>query len=132
MARPLALVPLLMVMLRRWPPGQGVATAVFLIGYGGLRFLVDQFRDYESSLGGLGPGQWFNIGMAAFGVVMLVVCLNRSQPREAAKPVAAGSVSVFSAVILLLLVLFPLSIPTSWTTDYLAIKRGTATETTAP
>ena len=35
-------------------------------------------------------------------------------------------------VVLLLLILFPLSIPTSWTTDYLAIKRGTATEAATP
>jgi phosphatidylglycerol:prolipoprotein diacylglycerol transferase len=131
-AKNLALVPLLMLILRRWPPGQGVATAVFLVGYGGLRFLVDQFRDYESSLGGLGPGQWFNIGMAVFGAVMLVVCLKRSQARQAPTPVAVGNVSAFSAVILLLLVLFPLSIPTSWTTDYLAIKRSTTTESTEP
>jgi phosphatidylglycerol---prolipoprotein diacylglyceryl transferase len=131
-AKNLALVPFLILILRRWPPGQGVATAVFLVGYGGLRFLVDRFRDYESSLGGLGPGQWFNIGMAVFGAAMLVVCLNRSHPSQAARPVAAGSVPVLSAVILLLLVLFPLSIPTSWTTDYLAIKRGTPNETITP
>lgn len=107
----------------------GVATATFLIGYGGLRFLVDQFRDYESSLGGLGPGQWFNIGMAVFGAAMLVVCLRRDPPLPTArKPSRSSSVSPVSALILAALVLLPLSISTSWTTEYLAIKRGTAAE----
>jgi phosphatidylglycerol---prolipoprotein diacylglyceryl transferase len=120
----LALVPILAIVLRSWPAGQGVATAVFLIGYGGLRFLVDQLRDYESSLGGMGPGQWFNIAMAVFGVAMLVVCLRRRAPTTDPKPLIASRVPVVSALILILLVLFPLSIPTSWTTEFLAIKRG--------
>ena len=131
-AKNLALVPLLILILRRWPAGQGVATSVFLIGYGGLRFLVDQFRDYESSLGGLGPGQWFNIGMAIFGAVMLAICLWRPVYKQTANPAGTTPVSLLSAIVLLLLILFPLSIPTSWTTDYLAIKRGTATEAATP
>lgn len=125
-AKNLVLVPLLMAVLRRWQSGQGVATAVFLVGYGGLRFLVDQLRDYESSLGGLGPGQWFNLAMAAFGAVMLAVCLRRepSTARRVAVEGPQSGVGAVSAVILLLLVLFPLSIPTSWTTDYIAMKRS--------
>jgi phosphatidylglycerol:prolipoprotein diacylglycerol transferase len=121
----LLLVPLLVAVLKRWPAGQGVATAVFLIGYGGLRFLVDQFRDYESSLAGLGPGQWFNIAMAVFGAAMLAVCLKRGSPVLEKREPAWTSVPVISAAILLLLVLFPLSIPTSWTTEYINQKRGT-------
>ena len=68
----LALVPLLVVVLRRWPAGEGIATGCFLLGYGGLRFFIDFFRDYESVLLGLGPGQWFNLAMAATGAVMLL------------------------------------------------------------
>jgi phosphatidylglycerol---prolipoprotein diacylglyceryl transferase len=124
----LLLVPLLAAVLKRWPARQGVATAVFLVGYGGLRFLVDQFRDYESSLGGLGPGQWFNIAMAMFGAAMLIVCLKRSAPQRETRAPAASSVPNVSAAILLLLELFPLSIPTSWTTEYINQKRG-STET---
>ncbi|MCB1380018.1 MAG: prolipoprotein diacylglyceryl transferase [Alphaproteobacteria bacterium] len=125
-AKNLLLVPVLMAVLKRWPAGQGVATAIFLIGYGGLRFLVDQLRDYESSLAGLGPGQWFNLGMAAFGAVMLVVCLRRTTRLATAPVVAARAAGPVAVLILLVAVLFPLSIPTSWTTEYLAIKRGTA------
>jgi phosphatidylglycerol:prolipoprotein diacylglycerol transferase len=130
-AKNLLLVPLLAVILRRWPAGQGVATAAFLIGYGGLRFLVDQFRDYESALLGMGPGQWFNLAMAVFGAAMLVVCLRRTLPSTAtASPIPSSGANVVSIIILLLVVLFPLSIPTSWTTAYLQIKRGGADTTT--
>jgi phosphatidylglycerol:prolipoprotein diacylglycerol transferase len=124
----LALVPVLMAVLRRWPAGQGVATAIFLIGYGGLRFLVDQFRDYESTLGGIGPGQWFNLGMAVVGVVMLAMCLRRTMPKAEVLPVREAPVPIVSAVILLLLILLPLSIETSWTTEYIHQKRATVTE----
>lgn len=127
----LLLVPVLIAVLRRWPAGRGVATAVFLAGYGGLRFLVDQFRDYESALWGMGPGQWFNLAMAAFGLVMLLVCLKR--PRAAdrtAVPPRPAPASAVSVVVLAALVLLPLSIPTSWTRDYINQKR--ASTTTAP
>jgi phosphatidylglycerol:prolipoprotein diacylglycerol transferase len=127
-AKNLALVPLLMAVLRRWPAGQGVATATFLIGYGGLRFLVDQFRDYESALGGLGPGQWFNIGMAVFGIAMLAACLRRPKPAPGPDRAVPGSLPMLGALLLLLLILLPLSIPTSWTTEYIAQKRGAATD----
>ena len=130
-AKNLLLVPLLAVILRRWPAGQGVATAAFLIGYGGLRFLVDQFRDYESALLGMGPGQWFNLAMAVFGAAMLVVCLRRTLPSTAtASPIRSSGANVVSIINLLLVVLFPLSIPTSWTTEYLQIKRASADTTT--
>ncbi|WP_373502340.1 prolipoprotein diacylglyceryl transferase [Aestuariivirga sp.] len=131
-AKNLMLVPLLMAVLRRWPAGRGVATAVFLIGYGSLRFLVDQFRDYESALGGLGPGQWFNIGMAVFGVLILAVCLRRNAGTVETRPAASSPVPVLGALLILLLVLFPLSIPTSWTTEYIVLKRGAAAEQPAP
>ncbi len=124
-AKNLALVPLLMWTLRRWPAGQGVATAIFLIGYGGLRFLVDQLRDYESALGGLGPGQWFNIGMAVAGAVMLAISLRRHAPQPREAPVKAIPARTVSAIVLALLIILPLSIPTSWTSDYIKEKRGT-------
>ncbi len=130
-AKNLALVPLLKWSLSRWPAGQGVATAIFLIGYGGLRFLVDQFRDYESSLGGLGPGQWFNIGMAMFGAAMLVWCLRRKPAARASSPAPAGGTPVISGIVLLALVLLPLSIPTSWTTEYITLKRSAPVEAPA-
>jgi len=125
-AKNFLLIPVLVAVLRRWPAGRGVATATFLIGYGGLRFVVDQFRDYESTLWGIGPGQWFNLAMAAIGLVMLVACLGLTAPAPSKLVVRARDVSPPSwirAVVLALLVLFPLCIPTSWTGEYVKIKR---------
>ncbi|MGL6183083.1 MAG: prolipoprotein diacylglyceryl transferase [Aestuariivirga sp.] len=126
-AKNLLLVPLLMATLRRWPAGRGVAMAVFLLGYGGLRFLVDQLRDYESVLWGLGPGQWFNLAMAAAGAAMLAICLRRPAPALPARtPPATERISVVLPIAMLVLLLLPLSIPTSWTREYIAILRHAA------
>jgi phosphatidylglycerol:prolipoprotein diacylglycerol transferase len=123
-AKNLLLVPLLMATLRRWPAGRGVATAVFLLGYGGLRFLVDQLRDYESVLWGLGPGQWFNLAMAFAGAVMLAVCLRQPVAERPVRSVPDDrGAPVLLAIAMLALLLLPLSIPTSWTREYIAILR---------
>lgn len=124
----LALVPVLIAVLRRWPAGNGVATGCFLLGYGGLRFLVDQFRDYESVLFGLGPGQWFNLAMAAAGIVLLMV---RRRIAVASPPAPAVAVSVkeppyarpLRIAAMAALILFPLCIPNSWDSEYLKAKR---------
>jgi phosphatidylglycerol:prolipoprotein diacylglycerol transferase len=128
-AKNLLLVPVLMGVLKRWPPGRGVGAAAFLLGYGGLRFIVDQYRDYESALWGIGPGQWFNLAMAAVGLVMLVICLRRPiGRREPREPRLSKGVTLLGVVVLVLLILFPLSIATSWTKDYIAILRGVSAQ----
>jgi phosphatidylglycerol---prolipoprotein diacylglyceryl transferase len=125
----LLLVPVLMIALRRWPAGTGMATGCFLLGYGGLRFLVDQFRDYESVLLGLGPGQWFNLAMAAAGLAMLLVCRRRMKTRSPAVPaVVVGSKEraygrPLRVAALIALIVFPLCIPNSWDTEHLQAKR---------
>jgi phosphatidylglycerol:prolipoprotein diacylglycerol transferase len=125
----LALVPVLIALLHRWPAGTGVATGAFLLGYGGLRFIVDQFRDYESVLLGLGPGQWFNLAMAVAGVVMLVLASRRSSEISAgtapcAPPVEeAAYARPLRIAVLIILILFPLCISNSWDTQHLQMKR---------
>jgi hypothetical protein len=131
-AKNLLLVPVLAGVLRVWPAGTGMATGCFLLGYGGLRFLVDQMRDYESALFGLGPGQWFNLAMAVMGLTIVLVCRRRKGPVEAPKPASAPSAATVEtrarlrparAVLVVALILFPLCIPNSWTTEYLHLKR---------
>ncbi len=117
----LALVPLLLAVMRRRPAGTGMATGVFSLGYGGLRFLADQFRDYESSLFGIGPGQWFNLAMTAIGVVLLVARRDSQAPQI--EPLSSGPVLSWRKVLLIALMLAPLNIPTSWTTSYIELKR---------
>lgn len=125
----LFLVPLLLVVLRYWPPGRGIATGVFLLGYGGLRFIVDLFRDYESAFWGIGPGQWYNLAMAVAGLALLLY-LARNPVREDAGTAnehrdsgTARRPPTLAVAALVGLILFPLSIPTSWTREYIQMKR---------
>ena len=124
----LALVPLLVGVLQRWPAGDGMATGCFLLGYGGLRFFVDQFRDYESVLFGLGPGQWFNLAMALAGVVVLLVRRRNANMSLPAGPVVVPPKESLYArplriAAMVALILFPLCIPNSWDTEHLQVKR---------
>ena len=127
----LLLVPLLIGALKIWPPGSGVATGCFLLGYGGLRFLVDQFRDYESSLFGIGPGQWFNLAMATIGLVVLLSYRKRTAKSAPVKPSATRNLlmekrqhlPLVTFAVLIALIVFPLCIPNSWTSEYLHLKR---------
>jgi phosphatidylglycerol:prolipoprotein diacylglycerol transferase len=130
----LLLIPVLIVALRRWPAGSGVATGIFLVGYGWLRFLVDQFRDYESTLWGMGPGQWANLAMGAIGAIILIVIALRESNAQPARPAAAGAAapSPPAVMALVVLILFPLLIPTSWTREYLALKRAAPAADNAP
>jgi len=124
----LALVPLLVAVLQQWPAGTGIATGCFLLGYGGLRFLIDQFRDYESVLLGLGPGQWFNLTMAAAGVVMILVRRRSGGVNKPVVPIDAppnelARSRALRIMALTALILFPLCIPHSWDTEHLQEKR---------
>ncbi len=60
---------------RRWRP-LGAVSAVFLIGYGTLRLLVEFTREPDSFLGllalNLSMGQWLSLPMIAGGIAMLV------------------------------------------------------------
>ena len=114
-AKNLLLVSFLIAVLRRWPAGRGVATGAFLLLYAGLRFLVDLFRDYEGGWLGIGQGQYFNLGMAAVGLVVLVWALRRKAPVLSPAPAAPRRVSPLAVGAFILLCLYPLGIPTSWT-----------------
>jgi len=59
------------------PRATGAISALFLIGYGSFRFLVEFTREPDSYLGllsaGLSMGQWLSLPMIVLGVVMYVV-----------------------------------------------------------
>lgn len=133
-AKNLLLVPVLILVLRRWPAGRGVATGVFLLLYGGLRFLVDLFRDYEGGWLGIGQGQYFNLVMAGIGLVLLAWALRRrwSMPQSAGvAPQRAVNPLLVAAFVVLCL--YPLGIPTSWTRQNIeAIRAEAPAEATTP
>lgn len=60
---------------RRWRP-LGAVSAVFLIGYGSLRFLVEFTREPDNFLGllafGMSMGQWLSFPMVFAGIGMLI------------------------------------------------------------
>jgi phosphatidylglycerol:prolipoprotein diacylglycerol transferase len=67
----------------RRPRPLGVVSAVFLIAYGALRFLVEFTREPDAFLGtlalGLSMGQWLSLPMFVGGVVMLVWAYRRQR-----------------------------------------------------
>lgn len=71
----LVLFAILWIYSRRWRP-LGAVSAVFLIGYGILRFLVEFTREPDTFLGllalNLSMGQWLSLPMIVGGIVMLI------------------------------------------------------------
>ena len=114
-AKNLLLVPILILMLKRWPAGRGVATGVFLFLYAGLRFLVDLFRDYEGGWLGIGQGQYFNLIMAAIGLASWSGRSVGGHLQSPASPSSRGGPTRCSSRVFIFLCLYPLGIPTSWT-----------------
>jgi phosphatidylglycerol:prolipoprotein diacylglycerol transferase len=60
----------------------GQVSAVFLMGYGSLRFIAEFFREPDAHLGllsmGLSMGQWLCVPMMLMGVI-LYVAVNKPQ-----------------------------------------------------
>jgi phosphatidylglycerol:prolipoprotein diacylglycerol transferase len=62
----------------------GQVSAVFLMGYGSLRFIAEYFREPDAHLGllsmGLSMGQWLCVPMMLLGVILYV---GVSKPKNA-------------------------------------------------
>ncbi|CAM3815620.1 prolipoprotein diacylglyceryl transferase [Bordetella sputigena] len=73
---------ILMWWFARKPRPTGQVSALFLIGYGTFRFLVEFTREPDNFLGllagGLSMGQWLSIPMVIIGVLMFVFTAKRS------------------------------------------------------
>jgi len=130
----LALVPVLWLALHRWPAGRGVSLGLFMMLYAGLRTLVDFFRDYESTMWGLPPGQVFNLAMAGAGLAVLVWVRLRPLPAWRPDRPAEARAGALRVVLFCVLALYPLGIPTSWTRANIEEMRSrpTPAETPAP
>jgi len=59
---------------RAGAPSHGGALALFLVGYGAMRFVVEFFREPDAQLGllalGLSMGQWLSLAMAGAGCLL--------------------------------------------------------------
>ncbi|WP_116136143.1 prolipoprotein diacylglyceryl transferase [Trinickia diaoshuihuensis] len=71
----------------RKPRPVGAASAVFLIGYGLARFIVEFAREPDDFLGllalGFSMGQWLSLPMIVAGIAMLVWSYRRGRPAPA-------------------------------------------------
>jgi phosphatidylglycerol:prolipoprotein diacylglycerol transferase len=58
------------------PRARSAVSAMFLIGYGALRFLAEFAREPDDFLGllalGLSMGQWLSVPMAAAGIALVL------------------------------------------------------------
>jgi phosphatidylglycerol:prolipoprotein diacylglycerol transferase len=119
----LLLIPLLLWIRKRPSSVQGTTTAHFVFWYGFLRIFVDVFREYPTSMFGIGTGQYLNILMALVGIVLLVWVSRWRPPHTPSKssePQAAGATmhSLWAKrVAFACLLLFSLTIPSDWTQD---------------
>jgi phosphatidylglycerol:prolipoprotein diacylglycerol transferase len=66
----LMIIPILLLVRRKWSCGEGKVFAHFVFWYGSLRLFTDYFREYGTEHLGIGTGQYFNLSMALAGVVL--------------------------------------------------------------
>lgn len=127
-AKNFALIPLLVWAIRIWPPGQGVVVSLFVLFYALLRFFVDLLRDYEAAWLGIGTGQLFNLVMAMIGLVMLIHFLRVPRPLTVSHQPSERQPSLVQIIVFIAVVIYPLGIPTSWTSANIAEKRAASAD----
>jgi phosphatidylglycerol:prolipoprotein diacylglycerol transferase len=114
----LLLVPVLLWIRHRQPRG-GVLTGNFLFWYGGLRVLVDVFREYPTTWLGFATGQVLNVALAGAGLALLLWSRRREgKPASAPRRDGFRSVPVWlPRVAFALLLAGCLTMPSDWTQD---------------
>jgi phosphatidylglycerol---prolipoprotein diacylglyceryl transferase len=116
-----AIVPVLLLVRRGSHSGEGLLLAHFVFWYGFLRLFTDYYREYGNEVFGIGTGQYFNLFMAAFGLGLIIWRTRvhrRGQGvvRRAAEPPPSNHAHLFAKrVVFVALLLFCLTIPSSWT-----------------
>jgi phosphatidylglycerol:prolipoprotein diacylglycerol transferase len=126
----LALVPILLIVSRRYPSGRGMLLAHFVFWYGFLRLFSDYFREYGAEFLGIGRGQYFNLLMAFIGLGLMGL-MRRRKVAEAATATRAierphgapGPALWVRQLLFIALVFFCLVIPSSWTQGVLKENR---------
>jgi phosphatidylglycerol:prolipoprotein diacylglycerol transferase len=141
----LALIPILLVVRRRCPPGKGMVTAQFIFWYGFLRIFTDLFRDHPGEIFGIGGSQYFNALMVVSGLIMMPVLRRRKrkegseklvEPAQDVQWAISESASLSTAgegrapfwlrrIGFALILLFSLTIRSAWTPEELDRRRAT-------
>lgn len=145
-AKNLAVIPILLVVRRRFGTGRGFVAAHFVFWYGLLRIFTDLFRDHGAELFGIGRNQYFNLLMAIAGIVLMVVFSRRGQGNSNGEHVAgaadddssgsrardelAGPESWFAfcfrRIVFVAILLFSLVVRGAWTPEVLQQRRKEA------
>lgn len=124
-AKNLMLIPILLYLGRRRPPG-GALTGVFLFLYAFLRIFIDIFREYPTTLWGFATGQALNIIVSLIGVTLLIWSVRKGSGdaayarREETAAVEGGigaESALWQRLLFCALVLFSLTMPSDWTQD---------------
>ena len=120
------LILVMLLLLRKTKPAQGILAAHFIFWYGFLRILVDLFREYPTTLFGMATGQAFNLFMSILGL-FLVFWFSR-KPRTASDNIdlqitltairTADTARLWpKRIVFASLLLLPLTLPSDWTQD---------------
>lgn len=113
----LLLIPLLLAVQRRNPP-RGMVLAQFFFWYAFLRFFLDVYREYPTTLLGLATGQSLNIAMTLVGLFLMLWSRRRgAQTHVAPAELAGAAPTLLQRVAFALIILFCLTMPSDWTQD---------------
>jgi phosphatidylglycerol:prolipoprotein diacylglycerol transferase len=129
----LLLIPILLSVRSRVAPVPGTLFAHFIFWYGFLRLFVDYFRDKGTELFGISTGQYYNLLVAAVGLLLISrfsrkrynrkIDLNTIKFAPAAilsrMAVHKNEINYFQAIIFILLLLFSMTIPSGWSQEWL-------------
>ena len=78
-----AIITLFVVWFFRNRTPEGSLFPIYLMMFGGSRFVIESFREGEAAFAGLSLAQWIAIEIFASALIMLVVRLRKSRPKEA-------------------------------------------------
>lgn len=127
------IIPMLLLVMRLSGSGRGLLFANFLFWYGSIRIFIDLFRDYPVHIFGFPPGQYFNLCMGIAGALLIgFFSFRRRHPfgqtvamdegryftprlRWERGSFGRGFSLWWRRFVLLILLLFPLMIPSDWT-----------------
>jgi phosphatidylglycerol:prolipoprotein diacylglycerol transferase len=129
----LLLIPILLSVRRRIIAIPGTLLAHFIFWYGFLRLFVDYFRDCGPELFGIGIGQYYNLLMAAVGLLLISHFSRRRYNRKtdlntlrfvptailSKIPSQMNTANYCKAIIFILLLLFSMTIPSGWSQEWL-------------
>lgn len=137
------LIPILIIVRRKSPPGRGIMMAHFIFWYGFLRIFADLYRDHGAQFFGIGRNQYFNGLMAVVGLILMGVLATRAKRQlpesahlqstrldEALGQKLSNRENIpalwFRRIVFTVILLFCLAVRSAWTPEVLEEHRARA------